>query len=349
MKSKKLLSAVEDGTHTAVEYLTPYVEQALRDGGELADQTYARVRPVLKDARIFGARIAADTFDKVHPVIDDALDRVSPAVDATVKRVKPAVDDVLQRIPPTVDHAREVVQEDFLPKLADLLSDLARQPLARELKVAAATAALSKEIRKAAKPKRSGWKTFGKILLAGAALGAVAVAIRKLLADPSTGWESHVPSTAYVADPVADVVDDLKDKVADVKEKAADVAKDVSEKVEDAAANAAGVVEDVKDNVADVAVDVADAAKEATGDIEEKLDKLADEVEGGDASPLADSPYGPGSYVGDEPPEGYSIKGNDRSMKYHVPGSAAYDRTIAEVWFSTEDAAREAGFVRAQR
>jgi len=95
VKSKKLLNAVEDGTHIAVEYLTPYVEQALREGGELADQTYARVRPVLKDARIFGARLAADTFDKVHPVIDDALDRVSPAVDATVRRVKPAVDDVL--------------------------------------------------------------------------------------------------------------------------------------------------------------------------------------------------------------------------------------------------------------
>ena len=94
---------------------------------------------------------------------------------------------------------------------------------------------------------------------------------------------------------------------------------------------------------------MAEGAKEATGDIEEKLDKLADEAEGGDASPLADSPYGAGSYVGDEPPEGFSIKGNDRSMKYHVPGSAAYERTIAEVWFDSEDAAREAGFVRAQR
>ena len=342
MKSKKLLSAVEDGTHTAVEYLTPYVEQALRDGGELADHTYAKVRPVLKDARIFGARFAADTFDKVHPVIDDALDRVYPAVDATVKRVKPAVDDVLQMIPPTVDHARAVVQEDFLPKLADLLSDLARQPLARELKVAAATAALSKEIRKASKPKKSGWKTFGKILLAGAALGAVAVAIRKLLADPSTGWESHVPSTAYVADPVADAVDDLKDKAADVVDDVKDKAADLVDDVKDMAA-------DVVDDAKDIAVDVADAAKETTGDIEEKLDKLADEAEGGDASPLPDSPYGAGSYVGDEPPEGYIIKGNDRSMKYHVPGSAAYERTIAEVWFDTEDAAREAGFVRAQR
>ena len=52
MKTKKLLKVVEDGTNTAVEYLSPYVEQALREGGELADHTYARVRPVLKDAGI---------------------------------------------------------------------------------------------------------------------------------------------------------------------------------------------------------------------------------------------------------------------------------------------------------
>jgi gas vesicle protein len=337
VKTKKLLNAVEDGTHTAVEYLTPYVEQALREGGELADQTYAKVRPVLKDARIFGARLAADTFDKVHPVLDDALDRVSPAVDATVKRVKPAVDDVLQRIPPTVDYARERVQADYLPRLADLLSDLASQPLARELKVAAASAALAKEIRKVSKPKRTGWKTFGKILLAGAALGAVAVAVKKLLADPSTGWESHVPSTAYVADPVADAAEAAKDAAGDVKAK-----------VEDVKDKAADLVDDAKDKAADVVNDVKGKAKKATENIEDKLDKLADEVEGGDASPLADSPYGPGSYVGGEPPEGFTIKGNDRSMKYHVPGSAAYERTIAEVWFDSEDAATAAGFVRTQ-
>ena len=48
-------------------------------------------------------------------------------------------------------------------------------------------------------------------------------------------------------------------------------------------------------------------------------------------------------------PEGYTIKGNERSMKYHLPGSAAYERTIAEVWFASEEAAEAAGFVRAQR
>ncbi len=58
---------------------------------------------------------------------------------------------------------------------------------------------------------------------------------------------------------------------------------------------------------------------------------------------------GEGVYVGGEPPEGFTIKGNERSMKYHVPESAGYSRTVAEVWFNSEEAAQNAGFVRAQR
>ena len=58
---------------------------------------------------------------------------------------------------------------------------------------------------------------------------------------------------------------------------------------------------------------------------------------------------GEGVYVGNEPPEGYVIKGNDRSMKYHVPEAAGYARTTAEVWFNSEEAAQQAGFIRAQR
>jgi hypothetical protein len=58
---------------------------------------------------------------------------------------------------------------------------------------------------------------------------------------------------------------------------------------------------------------------------------------------------GEGVYVGHEPPEGYTIKGNDRSKKYHVPESAGYARTTGDVWFNSEEAAERAGFVRAQR
>jgi hypothetical protein len=58
---------------------------------------------------------------------------------------------------------------------------------------------------------------------------------------------------------------------------------------------------------------------------------------------------GEGVYVGNEPPEGYVIKGNERSKKYHLPDTGGYGRTIAEVWFNSEEAAQQAGFVRAQR
>ncbi|HEY0520667.1 MAG TPA: 50S ribosomal protein L4 [Ilumatobacteraceae bacterium] len=45
-----------------------------------------------------------------------------------------------------------------------------------------------------------------------------------------------------------------------------------------------------------------------------------------------------------EPPRGYKIKGNADSGLYHVPGSAFYDRTIAELWFKTAEDAEAAGF-----
>ena len=61
-----------------------------------------------------------------------------------------------------------------------------------------------------------------------------------------------------------------------------------------------------------------------------------------------DAPYGEGSHAPlDDPaeaPEGFPVKGNEDSKLYHVPGSAHYDRTVAEVWFATPEAAEAAGF-----
>jgi large subunit ribosomal protein L17 len=60
-----------------------------------------------------------------------------------------------------------------------------------------------------------------------------------------------------------------------------------------------------------------------------------------------DHPYGAGSHAAPEDgsqPEGFPVKGNVDSMLYHVPGSAFYDRTVAEVWFATEEDAEQAGF-----
>ncbi len=58
--------------------------------------------------------------------------------------------------------------------------------------------------------------------------------------------------------------------------------------------------------------------------------------------------FGPGSHAPladvDKAPKGFPIKGNASSLLYHVPDSAFYERTDAEVWFSTAEAAEAAGF-----
>jgi large subunit ribosomal protein L17 len=50
---------------------------------------------------------------------------------------------------------------------------------------------------------------------------------------------------------------------------------------------------------------------------------------------------------GAAPSDEFTIKGNKDSGKYHTPDSQWYDQTIAEVWFKTEEAAENAGFVKA--
>jgi len=46
-------------------------------------------------------------------------------------------------------------------------------------------------------------------------------------------------------------------------------------------------------------------------------------------------------------PDGFEIKGNADSMKYHEPDGQWYDQTIAEVYFRTADDAEKAGFTKA--
>jgi len=55
------------------------------------------------------------------------------------------------------------------------------------------------------------------------------------------------------------------------------------------------------------------------------------------AAPLADGAA----------PEGFDVKGNKDSMKYHEPDGRWYDATVAEVYFRTAEAAEAAGFTKA--
>lgn len=75
-------------------------------------------------------------------------------------------------------------------------------------------------------------------------------------------------------------------------------------------------------------------------------------AEGSTPATLVDGGFGDESAAplegGASPDESkFVVKGNKDSMKYHVPGSRWYDSTVAEVWFTTAEAAIAAGFAPA--
>lgn len=99
---------------------------------------------------------------------------------------------------------------------------------------------------------------------------------------------------------------------------------------------------------------VAGAGDEATDEVEDDVvDEAAEAQATEPAEPdtdVVDEPFGPGSITApadDSAPEGYDIKGNADSMKYHEPDGRWYDNTVAAVWFDSVEAAVAAGFVKA--
>ncbi|WP_346844918.1 50S ribosomal protein L17 [uncultured Rothia sp.] len=66
------------------------------------------------------------------------------------------------------------------------------------------------------------------------------------------------------------------------------------------------------------------------------------------ASDSADLPAGAHAPIeSGEAPEGFEVKGNADSMKYHVPGSRWYTSTKAEIWFDNAESAKAAGYAPA--
>jgi large subunit ribosomal protein L22 len=107
------------------------------------------------------------------------------------------------------------------------------------------------------------------------------------------------------------------------------------------------------DNIEDIVTDIETAAEDFSNDAIEAIEAVTEEVSpvddaGDDAAAAA--PYGEGSAApleDDSAPEGYDIKGNADSMKYHEADGRWYDATVAEVWFNSVEAAESAGFIKA--
>ncbi|WP_136193655.1 50S ribosomal protein L17 [Actinomyces procaprae] len=96
--------------------------------------------------------------------------------------------------------------------------------------------------------------------------------------------------------------------------------------------------------------------EEAAAEVEAEEAPADDAAEAEAADETAEEASGKPVYAGsvrlekgstEAPDADHEVKGNEDSMKYHVPGSRWYDNTVAEVWFASAEEAEAAGFAPA--
>jgi hypothetical protein len=352
-------------TNQAIDRVSPYAQQAVSKVSPYAHQAAERIGPMASTAKQQGARVAHDALEKIAPVLDEALEKVSPAVEA----------------------ARGKVSDDILPKLSEVLSAAAGTPVVVEAtkRGKAAVAAAKGELELPEEKKKSRWVM--RIAVVAAIAGAAVFVIRRFLGSRDADWQAARPTTPYApprpaetshsaesattaAAPTVDGADAGDDPQGGLSAHLVNVEADGAA-VPDQPAEGGDVeapaeaITEIEESLFETSVgeetpteaapepeiaepvmaDTAEAAVEADPDA-----VSANEATEAVAATMASPRYeGEGVYVGQEPPDGFTIKGNERSMKYHVPESSGYGRTIAEVWFNSEEAAQQAGFVRAQR
>jgi hypothetical protein len=355
-------------TNQAIDRVSPYAQQAVSKVSPYAHQAAERIGPMASTAKQQGARVAHDALEKIAPVLDEALEKISPAVEAARGKVS---DDILPKLSEVLSAAAGT------PVVVEAT---------KRGKAAVAAAKGELELPEKKKKKKSRWVM--RIAVVAAIAGAAVFVIRRFLGSRDADWQAARPTTPYApprpaetshsaesaATAAASAVDgadagddpqggmsahlvnleadgtavpDQPAEGGDV-EAPAETITEIEESLfetsvgEETPTEAAPEPEIAEPVMAD---DAAEASVETDPDA-----VFANEASEAVAAAMASPRYeGEGVYVGHEPPEGFTIKGNERSRKYHVPESTGYGRTIAEVWFNSEEAAQQAGFVRAQR
>ena len=308
-RCKKACSAVETAA-----------EEALEQGSNAFTDAVNYITPRAKQA-------GQHTYDYAKDAAQRVSEGVSPFIQDARDRIVPLVSEAAERMQPTLEHAYETakdrVEHDVYPVFQDLWTDANENPTVQEAsrRGRSAVAALRGDLLlpepKPVPVKREGG-LLGKILTVlgiAAVVGVVVIVIRAVLGSDDDGWSPAEPMRPGHEDEEAAWGDSPFDSDSDV------------------------------DTSAQESIDEAEEAKVSEGGPLNPEDQSG----AGESAQRAEQGYGEGAYVGSEPPEGFIIKGNERSMKYHTPEAAGYDRTNADVWFNSEEAALAAGFIRALR
>ena len=308
--------------------IVPLAQTAAAAAAPLATQAASAVAPYAHTVTERVTPYAHTVAEKVGPYTAKAGERLAPlaasgasAAHDAVERVGPVLEDAYSKVGeaygkvgPAFESAKDRVSDDLLPRVTTALGSAAGSPIAVEaVKRGRATVAAARGELTLPEPERTSGGWVKRVAIVAAVAGVVAVVARKLLGDSAqSGWQSARPS----APPSPTSTSPTSTSPTSTGPTSSTAVADDEAPADDTSAD--------------------DTSADDIGTVGDEL--TADTVSG----------YGEGAYVGDEPPEGYVIKGNQNSMKYHLPDGSGYFSTKAEVWFNSEEAAKAAGFVPVQ-
>lgn len=348
-----------DAVDAAIKAATPYLEQARDLGTQRVVEAQHRIAPLAEQAKGRIAPLAEQAKGRITPIADQAKERAGHAQEVlapyvtdartrlteaeariapvahqakvrgavgargTLDNLAPRVEHALLAVGPLAEEAVTRLHDDVVPKAADFLDRAAgiEEPKSRRqrrkarkvaVKLDRAAAKVAKANAKAlARQEKSGGSVWKVLLVLTGLIGLGLLVAKKLSTPKQDAWQNYQPTPPATPRPQQAPVDE--------------------------APTAEG-----GDDITGAEVAEAEAVREGDATAE-------DTTATGDAATITTTGYGEGSYIGTQPPAEYTVKANPRSMKYHLPGSESFERTISDVWFTTEEAAQAAGFTKAAR
>jgi len=121
----------------------------------------------------------------------------------------------------------------------------------------------------------------------------------------------------------------------------------VNDAVQTAKRAAERAVAEVEEAAAEVEAEETPADEAAEAAVEEAEEAAEDAEDAASGKPVYAGSVRLEKGSTEAPDTDHEVKGNEDSMKYHVPGSRWYDNTVAEVWFASAEDAEAAGFAPA--